>query len=50
MVMVGMNPAWKVRFSIEHVKSGSEAHSPHIEENQQKSTRTVMFTRNETPF
>lgn len=31
MVMVGMDPAGKVRFSIEHVKSGS-----HIEKNQHK--------------
>ena len=34
--MVGMDPAWKVRFSTEHVKSGSEAHNPHIEEKQHK--------------
>lgn len=34
--MVGMDPAWKVRFSTEHVKSGSEAHNPHIEEKLHK--------------
>jgi len=39
MVMAGMDPAWKVRFSTEHVKSGFEAHSPHTEQNQHKKHR-----------